>query len=34
MGTNKENAKDRAPDSKMSASILHAIYKMRGWAKG
>ena len=34
MGTNKENAKDRAPDSKMSASILHAIYKMRGWGKG
>jgi hypothetical protein len=34
MGTNKENAKDRGADSKMTDSTMHAIYKMRGWAKG
>ena len=33
-GTNKENSQDRGADSKMTDSTMHAIYKMRGWAKG
>ena len=33
-GTNRENHTGRDADSKMSNSVLHTIFRMRGWAKG
>ena len=33
-GTNKENHQDRGANSGMTDSTMHAIFKMRGWAKG